>query len=293
MNANKKYKDTVFSLYWSDPERLIELYNAVEGTNYPSDTPVEVNTLEDALYKDRINDVSFLLGNELIVLVEHQSTLNDNMPLRMFLYLARLYEKYLQKTDRGALYKISQIPIPTPKLYVLYNGEAKAPKHSKLRLSDAYIAKNSDGEYQVDLTVKQINVNFDEDDEILQNSESLRQYSLFVFKVREEIDAGKPLEKAIQSAIRFCVENDIMQEFLSDHGSEVANMLFDDWDMDRAMKVRYQEGEAKGRAEGEAKGESRMAMLCQKLAESGKADIIAKITTDGKLREKLYKEFGL
>ena len=42
------------------------------------------------------NDVSFLIGDEM-VLWEHQSTKNPNMPLRDLVYVAQLYTKYIQK----------------------------------------------------------------------------------------------------------------------------------------------------------------------------------------------------
>ena len=88
--ANREYKDSLFSLYFSDKERLIELVNAIEGTNYPKDTEVEMNTIEDALYKDRKNDISFTIHGVLVVLLEHQSTLNENMPLWILVYIARV-----------------------------------------------------------------------------------------------------------------------------------------------------------------------------------------------------------
>lgn len=52
MPANREYKDSVFSLYLSNSQRLIDVYNAVAKTNYPLDTPVEINTLTDVLYKN-------------------------------------------------------------------------------------------------------------------------------------------------------------------------------------------------------------------------------------------------
>ena len=55
------YYSSIYTLYLSDPERLIDVYNAVEHTNYPPDTPVEINTLTDVLYKNHINDLSFVL----------------------------------------------------------------------------------------------------------------------------------------------------------------------------------------------------------------------------------------
>ncbi|MBR5320105.1 MAG: hypothetical protein IKU46_11020 [Peptococcaceae bacterium] len=57
--ANRTYRDSVFTKYFREnPEGLVELYNAIEGTDYPLDTPVEPDSLEDVLYKEKINDLS-------------------------------------------------------------------------------------------------------------------------------------------------------------------------------------------------------------------------------------------
>ena len=50
MGANTKYKDSVFSFLFSDPDLLRELYCALEGVALPSDVPVTINTLQDVLY---------------------------------------------------------------------------------------------------------------------------------------------------------------------------------------------------------------------------------------------------
>ena len=80
MPANAKYKDSVFSLLFSDPDLLRELYCALEGVTLPIDTPVTINTLNDVLFMDRINDISFEIGGKLVILIEHQSTINPNIP---------------------------------------------------------------------------------------------------------------------------------------------------------------------------------------------------------------------
>jgi len=67
MHANVKYKDSVFSLLFSDPDLLRELYCALTGVDLPKDTPVVINTLQDVLFMDRINDISFEIGGKLIV----------------------------------------------------------------------------------------------------------------------------------------------------------------------------------------------------------------------------------
>ena len=93
MGANTKYKDSVFSFLFSDLDSLRELYCALENVTLPEDVPVTINTLQDVLFLDRVNDISFEIGGKLVILFEHQSTINPNMALRLLLYIARVYEK--------------------------------------------------------------------------------------------------------------------------------------------------------------------------------------------------------
>ncbi|GHV68752.1 hypothetical protein AGMMS49928_09070 [Spirochaetia bacterium] len=65
---NKAQKDSVFTLLFGDPEKLRDLYNAITNSNYGPDTQIEINTLNDALYMNRINDISFTIGKELVIL---------------------------------------------------------------------------------------------------------------------------------------------------------------------------------------------------------------------------------
>jgi len=83
MNVNKTHKDSVFSFLFSNPDILRELYSAIEGITLPPDIPIDINTLSGVLYKDKINDLSFIIDNRLVVLIGHQSTINNN--LRKFL----------------------------------------------------------------------------------------------------------------------------------------------------------------------------------------------------------------
>jgi hypothetical protein len=65
------------------------------------------------VFKGRVNDISFEIADKLVILLEHQSTINDNMPLRFLLYVAMVYEKITAKDD---LYRERRIPIPRPEL---------------------------------------------------------------------------------------------------------------------------------------------------------------------------------
>ena len=241
MPANRTYKDSLFSLYLSDPQRLIEVYNAIADTDYPPDTPVQMNTLEDVLFKNQINDLSFELDNQMVVLIEHQSTVNENMALRLFLYCARVYEKILK---RRALYKKKRVMLSVPRFIVLYNGKEDYPEHGEQYLSESYKVKQENP--ALELKVDIYNINYEKAPEIIARSKSLNDYSLFVHTVKMGVQEGRTFDEAVEDAVVYCIRNNIMKEFLELHGSEVSNMLLSEWNMDEALEVTQEEAFADG-----------------------------------------------
>ena len=95
---NRQYKDRLWRMIFNNKEDLLQLYNAINHTDYQNPDDLEVNTLEDVLYLSMKNDVSFLVGGTMN-LYEHQSTFNPNMPLRGVFYFGRLYQGYVAKND--------------------------------------------------------------------------------------------------------------------------------------------------------------------------------------------------
>ncbi|MDR2589259.1 MAG: Rpn family recombination-promoting nuclease/putative transposase, partial [Spirochaetales bacterium] len=124
MRANTKYKASVFSLLFSEPALLRQLYCALAGVELPPDIPVTINTLKNVLFMDRVNDISFEIGGKLVVLIEHQSSINPNMALRLLLYITRIYEKIVESKN---IYTSCLLPLPRPEFFVLYNGTAPYP----------------------------------------------------------------------------------------------------------------------------------------------------------------------
>ncbi|MDR0852606.1 MAG: Rpn family recombination-promoting nuclease/putative transposase [Clostridiales Family XIII bacterium] len=135
MGVNREYRNSVFVDFFSNKERLIETYNAIEGKNYPADTEVEINTLEKVLFINKINDISFILDGKIVVLIEHQSTISENLPLRLLIYISAIYEIIIQKYS---IYRRKRIELPRPEFIVLYNGRDEYPDTNTLRLSDAF-----------------------------------------------------------------------------------------------------------------------------------------------------------
>ena len=90
-NEQLDYKDTMFRILFRDKENLLSLYNAVNKTAYTDVGSLEITTLENAVYTKYKNDVSFIFGFELM-LYEHQSTVNPNMPLRNLSYVTEILQ---------------------------------------------------------------------------------------------------------------------------------------------------------------------------------------------------------
>jgi hypothetical protein len=254
MGANLQYKDSVFSWLFSDPDILRELYAALEGVALPDDAPITINTLDNVLYMDRVNDISFEIGDRVVVLIEHQSTLNPNMPLRLLMYIARLYEKII---DRKKMYTSSLTRLPTPEFFVLYNGKAPYPDEKVLRLSNAFMDAGGllpPGVPALELSAKVLNINQRHNTDKLHKSRTLEEYSAFIDRVRREEAKGLAREDAMKRAIVWCIEHNVLKNFLETNSSEVINMLLAEWNLDDALAVRWEEGREKGKVEGKTEG---------------------------------------
>jgi predicted transposase YdaD len=260
MKSNRQYKDSVFSFLFSNPETLRELYGAIKGIELPHDVPITINTLEDVLYKTILNDISFEVDNKLVILIEHQSTINPNMALRLLMYIARIYEKI---TAGKNLYGRKRMSLPRPEFIVLYNGVDPYPDETTLKLSDSFEDTSSLGitkdTFDLELTVKIYNLNRGHNKPIIRRCEKLDGYSAFVAKVREcEAEIGRSRKphltkddkkEAMKNAIEWCIIHNILKPFLEANGSEVLNMLMTQWKLKDALVVEREEGHEEGAEE--------------------------------------------
>ena len=265
--VNREYKDRLFCKVFEDEKNLLDLYNALNGTDYTDVENLEVNTLEDVIFLGMRNDKSFLI-NGTMNLYEHNSTLCPNLPLRGLLYFSRLYESYVE-TQKIRIYGRSLIKLPTPQFIVFYNGTAKAEDRMTLRLSDAYIQKGM--EPALECRAVLLNINYGHNQKLMEKCRRLEEYSILVSAVRKHLAEGKPLERAVEEAVDECTANNILRDILVKNRAEVIGMILTSFDQEEYEQTirdeSYQEGVNVGIEEGEGK---LLRMQIQKKLEKGK-----------------------
>ena len=239
---NYKHKDRVFKfIFGKNKQWALSLYNAVNGSDYTDPDAIEFNTIDEILYIGMQNDVSFLLFFVMSIW-EHQSTFNPNVAVRMFLYAAQLYDKYM--TEHNCYrYSRNLIKLPRPKCICFYNGTDDQPEEMILRLSDAF---RQNGEETVDtdieVSVRMLNINYGKNKALMEACEPLTEYSWLVEKIRQNDKVMKNIEKAVDKTLDEMPDEFIIKKFLLMNKAEVKGMFLTEYDEKKILEQERQEG---------------------------------------------------
>lgn len=242
---NREYKDRLFRLIFGDEKNkanTLSLYNALNNSSYENENDLEITTIEDVIYIRMKNDLSFIIADSMN-LYEQQSSHNPNMPLRGFLYFSSLYEKYLQK-NALSLYVKTLVHIPTPNYIVFYNGIGIRPALEKLRLSNAFQTPDNRGEFEWTATV--INLNHPDNEDLLKKCKPLHDYAYLVSKI-QQYQKHMSVAEAINTAVDYCIAENILAEFLRVHKAEVLKMYLAEVDEEVLRKNLRAEGYDEGK----------------------------------------------
>ena len=249
---NRKYKDSVFTdLFGSDRDgkkNFLALYNALAGTDYKlEEVSLERKVIEQALYKTFNNDVSWEINGKLIVLVEHQSTVNENMPFRCLEYVTRIYEEIVPIRKRYAekVYKL-----PNPDFFVVYVGKNNLPPEQELRLSDAFYQKDGS---KLELVVKVKNCSDSQMLPIIKSCDILKEYCQFIELVEHTHSKRFP-KSSFKKAIENAISQGILADYLDRKSREVINMLCAKYDYKMDISVKQEEAYEDGLNAGIEKG---------------------------------------
>ena len=212
-HVQRNYKDTMFRMLFKEKENLLSLYNAVNQTSYTDVGGLEITTLENAVYMNYKNDISFVFDFELM-LYEHQSTVNPNLPLRDLIYVTKVLQNI---TRNESLYSSMLIRLPAPRFVVFYNGTDPQPEEQILRLSDAFEKRLERPELELVVTVYNINPGYNP--ELMEACRLLKEYAQYVEQVRN-FTKRLPFHEAVEEAVDYCIRNGILADFLSKNRAE-------------------------------------------------------------------------
>ncbi len=291
---NRLYKSRLFVMIFEDKRKLLELYNAVSGKHYEDPELLEINTLENAIYMSMRNDLSFLIDAQLS-LYEHQSTYSPNLPLRFLLYLADLLSGMTRDEN---LYGRKKVEIPPPRFVVFYNGEEEQPDRKVLKLSDLYTVEEE--EPKLEMEVLMLNVNQGHNPELMAACHTLWEYAEYTGRVRKYAKEEGIVE-AVERAIRECIQEGILKEFLEKNRAEAKNVSIYEYDQEKHLRqereAAWEEGERIGREEGERIGRKEGREAGEKIGEERKMrELIQKKLSKGKsipeIAEALEEEEG-
>lgn len=241
MNENREYRSDVFSMLMEEPKNALQVFNALNGTDYSDPQLLEMCTLAKGISLSVRNDASFIINMDLNI-YEHQSTYNPNMPLRSLIYLGEILRDVLKGQD---IYGSRRLMIPTPHIVVFYNGSKDCPEREIQKLSDLYF---HEGDPEVEIICTMYNINKGRNEIFLNKCPVMKEYMCFVEKVRELGEVGS--ESPIVDAIDWCIRNNILKDFLVKRRNEVIKVMTIDMTYEAREQIIRKEEREIGREEG-------------------------------------------
>ena len=239
------------------------------------------------------------------------------MPIRSLIYFTAILSDMLsgrggdgkeKKLGRN-LYGRKLIKIPVPHFIVFYNGEENHPDVQELKLSDSY-EKHTDNP-QLELTCMVYNINNGKNPHIRESCKWLDEYMIFVNKVRE-FHCGRTDEDLvidIEMAIDYCIEHNILKEFLISRRNEVTKNMKLDYTFDRQLELEREdareegleegrkegreEGLKEGKLEGIQEGQQLVNKLITLLLSDGRTEDLKKSASDKEYQIQLLREYGI
>ena len=259
-----RFKDNVFCMLFREKKNLLELYNALNDTDYTNVDDLAVTTLSGGVYMKYKNDASFVFGQDLYMF-EQQASMNPNMPLRFLHYVSDVYREMYPNSE---LHRRTMLKIPVPHFVTFYNGrDGMNEEEMVLKLSDMFndsVSVVCTGvEPELELKVRVININpncgEESDDgspadsknrkvpEILNKCHILRDYMTFVNKVNEKkYSENKNIRTAVTEAVDECIASGILSDFFTEYRDEEIDVSVYDYDEEGRMRVEREEGREEG-----------------------------------------------
>ena len=233
-----QHKDSLFKGIFKIAPNFIQLLEKCKGSKVTltPDDIIPFDLSSETLLRKRLNDVSFLTkDNRLIILIEHQSTINPNMALRMFLYYSELLQLWIKLNNINLFAGRKITNLPTPEFYVAYNGTEPLKENKSI-----FSLEHKGTSIAVEVEVVDIHFEKLEDK---QPTNALAGYAFFYKIYEEELKKGVIGQEAFNTAREECIKQGYLKGFIE---KEDFIMFYKDiFDYDTQLRA---EGEARGKA---------------------------------------------
>lgn len=233
--AKKQTKDSVFLDLFGQKEYLLQLYQVLhpEDKTTTEDDLMYI-TLNRVLLQGLYNDLGFLAGDKLLVLVEAQSTWTVNIIPRILIYLAHSLQTYLNVTNAN-IYGKTPVKIPKIELYVLFTcNEAKGVR------TLSFIKEFFGGEKRgSDIEVK-VHVLYRDNKKLRKNCDIIAQYTAFTKIFDISVARYGRNAEAVSKAIELCQGRNILTEYFKQRKEEVRRIMLTLFEQERVDEIeRY------------------------------------------------------
>ena len=249
---NYTLKDSLFIDLFSDKMRLMQLYKSlIDDERQINPEDIEILTIQNIILRGIYNDLGFRVKDEIIILMEAQTTYTTNIVLRILFYLSETLKNYIidssENKNLNELYNTKPRIIPKIKLFVVYTGDKMMQDHD-LHLKDVMV--ENDIISDIDMKVRVLCTG---------NKKSiLGQYILFTQIYSKQKKECKDIETAVKNTIEICMNDEILKEYLDYRKMEVQEMITAFTTQEEAfesfLKDEVKAGEKRGEKRGEEKG---------------------------------------
>ena len=177
---------------------------------------------------------------------------------------------------KRSMYGSKLVKIPTPRFVVFYNGEKETEERFEYKLSDAYIVGTDEPELELKVTV--LNINPGNNEKLLEQCKTLKEYSRYVSIVRENL-LHMDIDEAVESAVNYCIRNNILADFFLRNKAEVMKVAIFECNVEEEMKKIGNDYYENGLEEGKLQG-----------LEEGKLDTMLSLYSEGLITKEVALE---
>nr|WP_302584551.1 hypothetical protein [uncultured Schaedlerella sp.] len=264
-------KDSVFRDLFGNRKYALQLYQTI----HPEDSDVTESdignvTIKNIFTDQEYNDLSMTVREKILLMLEAQSSWTKNIIIRIFLYLAHIWNEYIENTKQNR-YGSKKLLVPRPELYVIYTGDRKT-RPEWIRLSEEFFEGNKEF---LEVNVKVLYGEGKDD--------IISQYVDFTKVYNEQVKLHGKTREAVLETIRICKDKNLLKEYLSGREKEVISIMMGLFDQEKAIEQFGNEKKEEGKLEGKREGklEGKMETAINMKAEGLPEDMIARVLDVG------------